>query len=148
MMEEEPLWLETEGETAMQKAKASAQASKGSQKPSAGAHEKTSGKSKSKPDTYQSAVDDSLDMTFPASDPISPGAAAHAERQTQTHTDDVDWTLKRGSEHQPAGEKPAAERKGTTGKASAKSAAKSGGKGAGKSPGKNAAKSAAKSGKP
>jgi hypothetical protein len=64
--------------------------------------------------TYQAAVDDSLEMTFPASDPISPGAAMHAEKKTQTARDDVDWKLKRGSEHQPAGSKPAGHRKGTT----------------------------------
>lgn len=106
----------------MQKAHASAQAGKGSQQPSATSRDKTSGSKSSgaghdkKDDTYQSAVDESLDMTFPASDPISPGAAAHAEKQTQTRRDDVDWTLKPGSEHQPPGEKPAAARKGTTGK--------------------------------
>lgn len=106
----------------MQKAHAPAQAGKGSQKPAATSRDKTSGAKSAdsakgrKKDTYQSAIDESLDMTFPASDPISPGAAAHAEKQTQTRRDDVDWTLKRGSDHQPAGEKPAAERKGTTGK--------------------------------
>ncbi|WER49333.1 hypothetical protein CupriaWKF_19460 [Cupriavidus sp. WKF15] len=66
--------------------------------------------------TYQGAVDDSLEMTFPASDPISPSAAMHAERKTRTHRDDVDWKLKRGSEHQPAGAKPAGRRKGATGR--------------------------------
>lgn len=66
--------------------------------------------------TYQGAVDDSLEMTFPASDPISPSAAMHAEKKTQTHRDDVDWKLKRGSEHQPAGAKPAGHRKGATGR--------------------------------
>ncbi|QET05958.1 MULTISPECIES: hypothetical protein [Cupriavidus] len=104
----------------MQKANASAQASKGPQKSSA-----TAGKGKQqKPDTYQSAVDESLDMTFPASDPISPGAAAHAEKETQTRRDDVDWTLKRGSDHQPAGEKPAAHRKGSTDKSPGKTGSK------------------------
>lgn len=63
--------------------------------------------------TYQEAVDDSLDMTFPASDPISPSAAMHAEKRTQTAQDEKDWHLKPGSEHQPAG-KPAAEQKGKT----------------------------------
>lgn len=73
------------------------------------------GKSAShKEKTYQSAVDESLDMTFPASDPISPSAAEHAERQTATPRDDVDWKLKKGSEHQPAGEKAAAHRTGVT----------------------------------
>ncbi|AQV98904.1 hypothetical protein BJN34_34045 [Cupriavidus necator] len=68
--------------------------------------------------TYQAAVDDSLEMTFPASDPISPSAAMHAEKKTQTARDDVDWKLRRGSEQQPVGAKPAGQRKG----ASAKSA--------------------------
>ncbi|AGW94922.1 hypothetical protein [Cupriavidus sp. DF5525] len=66
--------------------------------------------------TYQAAVDDSLEMTFPASDPISPSAAMHAEKKTQTARDDVDWKLKRGSEQQPAGAKPAGQRKGSTGR--------------------------------
>jgi hypothetical protein len=66
--------------------------------------------------TYQAAVDDSLEMTFPASDPISPSAAMHAEKKTQTARDDVDWKLRHGSEHQPAGAKPAGHRKGATGR--------------------------------
>nr|WP_315593567.1 hypothetical protein [uncultured Cupriavidus sp.] len=98
-----------------------AHASKGSHKPSAKRSSSTSdktgsGKSDKSSKTYQAAVDESLDMTFPASDPISPGAAEHAERQTQTRRDDVDWTLKKGSQHQPAGEKAVAERKGTSDK--------------------------------
>jgi len=76
--------------------------------------DKTQDKAKAK--TYQSAVDDALDMTFPASDPISPGAAQHAERQTQTARDDVDWKLKKGSEHQPAGDTAAADRPGASDK--------------------------------
>lgn len=96
-----------------------AHASKGSHKPSAKpsshATDKASkGKSDKSTKTYQDAVDESLDMTFPASDPISPGAAEHAERQTATRRDDVDWTLKKGSEHQPAGEKAAAHRSGVS----------------------------------
>jgi hypothetical protein len=55
-------------------------------------------------------------MTFPASDPISPSAAMHAEKKTQTARDDVDWKLRHGSEHQPAGAKPAGHRKGATGR--------------------------------
>ncbi|WP_455288539.1 hypothetical protein [Cupriavidus necator] len=66
--------------------------------------------------TYQAAVDDSLEMTFPASDPISPSAAMYAEKKTQTARDEVDWKLQRGSEQQPAGAKPAGQRKGTTGR--------------------------------
>jgi len=92
-------------------AKASAKAS---HKPAANTHKSTQKPAARK--TYQSAVDDSLDMTFPASDPISPSAAMHTEARTQTAQDDVDWKLKPGSEHQPAGAKPAGHRKGTTGK--------------------------------
>lgn len=80
----------------------------------ADARSSASGEDKRK--TYQGAVDDSLEMTFPASDPISPGAAMHAEKKTQTGRDDVDWKLKRGSEQQPAGAKPAGHRKGATGR--------------------------------
>lgn len=82
----------------------------------ASAADKRSKGTEDKRKTYQGAVDDSLEMTFPASDPISPSAAMHAEKKTQTHRDDVDWKLKRGSEHQPAGAKPAGHRKGATGR--------------------------------
>jgi len=57
------------------------------------------GKAKSpatKVPTYQELLDESLDETFPASDPISPSAAMHAERQVATGKDDVDWHLKPG----------------------------------------------------
>lgn len=64
--------------------------------------------------TYQAAVDASLEMTFPASDPISPGAAMHAERQVSTLRDKIDWNLARGSSL-PSGAVPGAQRKGTTG---------------------------------
>lgn len=77
---------------------------------------RSSASAEDKRKTYQGAVDDSLEMTFPASDPISPSAAMHAEKKTRTHRDDVDWKLKRGSEHQPAGAKPAGHRKGATGR--------------------------------
>lgn len=70
--------------------------------------------------TYQAAVDESLDMTFPASDPISPSAAMHAEKRTETECDDVDWKLKPGSQAQPAA-KPAGHRKGVTGRQTPKS---------------------------
>lgn len=46
--------------------------------------------------TYQELLDESLDETFPASDPISPSAAMHAEKQVATGKDKVDWTLKPG----------------------------------------------------
>ena len=48
--------------------------------------------------TYQELLDESLDETFPASDPISPSAAMHAERRIHTPKDDVDWKLKPGGE--------------------------------------------------
>jgi hypothetical protein len=44
--------------------------------------------------TYQELLDESLDETFPASDPISPSAAMHAARQVSTGKDEVDWQLK------------------------------------------------------
>ena len=46
--------------------------------------------------TYQELLDESLDETFPASDPISPSAAMHADRQIATDKDATDWTLKPG----------------------------------------------------
>ena len=47
--------------------------------------------------TYQELLDESLDETFPASDPISPSAAMHADKQVATGKDDVDWQLKPGA---------------------------------------------------
>ncbi|MBX6319917.1 hypothetical protein [Pigmentiphaga sp.] len=44
--------------------------------------------------TYQELLDDSLEDTFPASDPIAPGAAADADREIKTRKDDKDWELK------------------------------------------------------
>lgn len=52
------------------------------------------GKDKDRVPTYQELLDESLDQTFPASDPISPGAAINAERRTSTDKDAVDWELK------------------------------------------------------
>lgn len=43
------------------------------------------------PTTYQESLDEALDETFPASDPISPSAALHAEERIQTAKDKVDW---------------------------------------------------------
>jgi hypothetical protein len=43
--------------------------------------------------TYQQLLDASLEDTFPASDPISPSAAMHAESQISTPKDDTDWAL-------------------------------------------------------
>jgi hypothetical protein len=45
--------------------------------------------------TYQELLDEALDLTFPASDPISPGAAQRAERPIATPKDDTDWSLRR-----------------------------------------------------
>jgi hypothetical protein len=56
------------------------------------------GKHVSKLPTYQELLDDSLDQTFPASDPISPSAAMHAEAQVSTDKDDRDWVLRPGTE--------------------------------------------------
>lgn len=52
--------------------------------------------------TYQELLDEALDQTFPASDPISPSAAMHAERQIMTGKDDKDWALKPGEDQPPA----------------------------------------------
>ena len=46
--------------------------------------------------TYQELLDESLEETFPASDPISPSAAMHAEKAVKTGKDGVDWKLKPG----------------------------------------------------
>lgn len=55
--------------------------------------------------TYQELLDDALDQTFPASDPISPTAAMAAEKRISTDKDSTDWTLKPGS-GQPQDGKP------------------------------------------
>lgn len=46
--------------------------------------------------TYQELLDEALDQTFPASDPISPSAAMHTEKEISTGKDDKDWQLKPG----------------------------------------------------
>jgi len=43
--------------------------------------------------TYQEELDDALEQTFPASDPISPSAAMHAQEKVSTSKDDKDWKL-------------------------------------------------------
>jgi hypothetical protein len=55
--------------------------------------------------TYQELLDESLDETFPASDPISPSAAMHAARKVVTGKDDVDWQLKPGADGPPRARK-------------------------------------------
>ncbi len=50
--------------------------------------------------TYQELLDEALDETFPASDPISPTAAMHASHRVESARDEVDWALQPGG-HQP-----------------------------------------------
>jgi hypothetical protein len=47
--------------------------------------------------TYQELLDEALDETFPASDPISPTAAMAAEKRIRTDKDETDWTLRPGA---------------------------------------------------
>ena len=47
--------------------------------------------------TYQQLLDEALQETFPASDPISPSAAMSAEARISTGRDQTDWVLKPGS---------------------------------------------------
>jgi len=46
--------------------------------------------------TYQELLDEALVLTFPASDPISPGAARRADRPVSTPRDETDWSLASG----------------------------------------------------
>lgn len=62
---------------------------------------KPSGRLEGEPDapsTYQESLDDALAQTFPASDPIAPSSAMHAEEAQSTTRDPHDWRLKAGSE--------------------------------------------------
>lgn len=43
--------------------------------------------------TYQDLLDESLQETFPASDPISPGVAQRRRRPTSSRKNPTDWTL-------------------------------------------------------
>jgi len=56
--------------------------------------------------TYQELLDEALELTFPASDPISPGAAMRAERRIATSIDETDWELETDAapRAQPAGD--------------------------------------------
>jgi len=47
--------------------------------------------------TYQQLLDEALMATFPASDPISPGAAMHPELSVSTAHGGCDWQLTPGS---------------------------------------------------
>lgn len=46
--------------------------------------------------SYQELLDEAVDMTFPASDPISPTAAMHTFEPRTTPRDALDWTLEPG----------------------------------------------------
>lgn len=58
--------------------------------------------------TYQELLDEALESTFPASDPIAAGAATHVREPRVTARDAHDWTLDPGSKAShasvPAGE--------------------------------------------
>jgi hypothetical protein len=60
------------------------QSSKDKQHPDTGKHE-------NKVPTYQEALDEAVEESFPASDPISPGVAEKADRKVSTSKDEVDW---------------------------------------------------------
>ncbi|MCH2241465.1 MAG: hypothetical protein MK041_05940 [Aquabacterium sp.] len=65
--------------------------------------------------TYQELLDAALDQTFPASDPISPSAAMHAEEQAEKNAKDAaDWKLKPGGD-QPTGSAASAGSSDTSG---------------------------------
>lgn len=55
--------------------------------------------------TYQDQLDEALEETFPASDPISPSAAEAAERRAEraitSRRNEADWALTPGSEVPP-----------------------------------------------
>ncbi len=44
--------------------------------------------------TYQDALDEALEETFPASDPIASSPASRREKQIATPTNPVDWPVK------------------------------------------------------
>jgi hypothetical protein len=52
--------------------------------------------------TYQELLDQAVEQTFPASDPISASAAMHTARRISTPKDATDWTLVPGR-CEPAG---------------------------------------------
>jgi hypothetical protein len=49
------------------------------------------------PQSYQALLDESLALTFPASDPISPSAAMRCGDEIDTPADVRDWRLQPGS---------------------------------------------------
>jgi hypothetical protein len=58
-------------------------------------------KSEDKLPTYQELLDEALQETFPASDPIAPGAAMHTKKPVKTAMDERDWKLEPQREHKP-----------------------------------------------
>jgi hypothetical protein len=54
--------------------------------------------------TYQALLDEAVQETFPASDPIAPGGAMHADKPVRTRAGGRDWRL------DPQADAPAAER--------------------------------------
>jgi hypothetical protein len=59
--------------------------------------------------TYQELLDEAVEETFPASDPISPTAAMKTERPVRTRMDHKDWELKPDSGDAQAGVQVVAE---------------------------------------
>jgi hypothetical protein len=57
--------------------------------------------------TYQELLDEALEETFPASDPISPSAAIHAAEPLRTARDAVDWVLRPRAAVQQRPDRPA-----------------------------------------
>jgi hypothetical protein len=49
--------------------------------------------------TYQDLLDESLQETFPASDPISPTGACRTGQRISTSRNDIDWQVVPGSAH-------------------------------------------------
>ena len=82
------------------------------------------------PGTYQELLDAAVDMTFPASDPISPSAAMHAEKRLKTAKDERDWELG----HDKPAEVAAEGQVGPTGAAGAAGEASASSPGAGQKP--------------
>lgn len=52
---------------------------------------------KDKMPTYQEALDEALENTFPASDPVAASAAAQPREPHATPRDDSDWALEPGA---------------------------------------------------
>jgi hypothetical protein len=47
--------------------------------------------------TYQEALDEAVEQSFPASDPIAPGGSDKADREISTGKDEKDWARKPGA---------------------------------------------------